>query len=258
LYINYSDQYTAAEIANEHFRLGMRFTERPEKLVKQKRNLGDKLRVGYLGSDFFTHPVGKIILPILQAHDRQKFHVVVYHNGKKSDANTEATRKAVDQFKTIHGCDDDDVFRMIRSDELDVLIDLGGYTGGGNRLRVLSRRVAPVQASFLGYPNTSALQTIDYRITDRFADPPGLTENLYGEQLVWLDHAMLAWRPYEIAKDISVDTRGGPLLGVFNNVAKISPKAIRTYAAIMRRVPTSRLILKYGDRYGVSAMQNRY
>jgi len=81
---------------------------------------------------------------------------------------------------------------------------------------------------------------------------------LYGEQQVWLDHAMLAWRPYEIAKDISVDTRGGPLLGVFNNVAKISPKAIRTYVAIMRQVPTSRLILKYGDRYGVSAMQNRY
>ncbi|MGV3483261.1 MAG: hypothetical protein ACO1RT_02450 [Planctomycetaceae bacterium] len=181
-----------------------------------------------------------------------------YHDGKKSDANTAATRRAVDTFKTIHGWADDEVFREIRQDDLDVLIDLGGYTGGGNRLRVLSRRVAPVQASFLGYPNTSALQTIDYRITDRFADPPGLTEHLYGEQLVWLEHAMLAWRPYEIAKGISADSRDCPLLGVFNNVAKISPKALKTYAAIMRRVPAARLVLKYGDRYGVPAMQDRY
>ena len=69
---------------------------------------------------------------------------------------------------------------------------------------------------------------------------------------------MLAWRPYDIAKGISVESREGPLLGVFNNVAKISPKALRTYAAIMRRVPAARLVLKYGDRYGVPAMQDRY
>ncbi len=258
LYINYSDRYSAAEIANEHFRLGMRFTQRAEVLESGERRPSAKLRVGYLGSDFFTHPVGKIMLPILQSHDRDRLHVTVYHDGKKSDANTDSTRKAVDVFKNIHGWDDDHVFREIRSDELDVLIDIGGYTGGGNRLGVLSRRVAPVQASFLGYPNTSAIQTIDYHITDRFADPPGLTEHLYGEQLVWLDHAMLAWRPYKIAKDIIAEPHSGPVLGAFNNVAKISPKALKTYAAIMRRVPDARLIFKYGDRYGVPAMRDRY
>jgi predicted O-linked N-acetylglucosamine transferase (SPINDLY family) len=160
------------------------------------------------------------------------------------------------------------VVATIRSDSLDVLIDLGGYTGGGNRLRVLSRRVAPTQASFLGYPNTSAIPCMDYHFTDRFADPPGLTDHLYGEQLIWLQHAMLAWRPYRIADEIrqevssdQLDEAQGdspPVLGLFNNVAKISPSAIKTYAAIMRRVPESRLILKYGDRYGVDLLRDRY
>ncbi|TWU57270.1 hypothetical protein Poly59_01770 [Rubripirellula reticaptiva] len=110
----------------------------------------------------------------------------------------------------------------------------------------------------MGHPNTSALQTIDYHLTDRFADPPGLTEHLYGEQLVWLDHAILAWRPYRIASEISVDDRDGPVLGVFNNIAKISPMALKTYALIIRRVPDAKLILKYGDRYSVTQLQDRY
>ncbi|TWT82253.1 hypothetical protein CA13_37150 [Planctomycetes bacterium CA13] len=141
---------------------------------------------------------------------------------------------------------DDAVVETIRSHELDIMVELGGYTGGGNRLRVLSRRVAPIQVSFLGYPNSTALPTIDYHFTDRFADPPGMTQSLYGEQLVWLDHAQLAWRPYDEVKNVSVESRGGPLLGVFNNVAKISPSALRAYAEIMRRVPEARMILKYG------------
>ncbi len=263
LYTNYSDRFTAAEVSNEHFRLGMRFTLQSESVPRRQRSAEQKIRIGYLGSDFYTHPVGKIMLPILQSHDRQRFHITVYHDGKKSDANTQATMDAVDAFNTVHGDDDDSVVGRIRGDSLDVLIDLGGYTGGGNRLRALSRRLAPIQASFLGYPNTSAIPCMDYRLTDRFADPPGLTEQWYGEQLVWLEHAMLAWRPYEIAHAVYGERLAStasqqPVLGLFNNVAKISPTAIATYATIMRRVPESRLILKYGDRYGVKVLQDRY
>ena len=258
LYSNYSDKYTAAEIANHHFRLGMRFKQPREDLPSRARQPGERIRIGYLGSDFYTHPVGKIIIPILESHDREQFHVTTYHDGKKSDGNTDTARKAVDDFVMTSGWPDDQVFERIRGDNLDVLIELGGYTGGGNRLQVLSRRVAPIQISFLGYPNTSALPTIDYHFTDRFTDPPGLTEQLYGEQLVWLEHAMLAWRPYRISSEIEVESRDGPVLGLFNNVAKVSPSAIKTYANIMRRVPESKLILKYGDRFSVASLQDRY
>jgi hypothetical protein len=217
LYLNYSDRRSAAEVSNEHFRLGMRFTDRPEHVSGRRLGPAEKIRVGYLSSDFYTHPVGKIILPILQAHDRNHFYVKAYYDGKTVDTNTTIIEKAVDDFTKINDWTDQQVLESIRGDELDVLIDLGGYTGGGNRLRVFSRRAVPIQASFLGYPNTSAIQTIDYHLTDRFADPPVLTEHLYGEQLVWLDHAHLAWRPYEIVDQIELrpEIRGrffdGPL-----------------------------------------------
>src|SRR5690606_19314235 len=72
LYMNYSDRFTAAEISNEHFRIGMRFTQPADSVPQRPRMAAEKIRVGYLGSDFYTHPVGKIILPILQSHDRQR------------------------------------------------------------------------------------------------------------------------------------------------------------------------------------------
>jgi predicted O-linked N-acetylglucosamine transferase (SPINDLY family) len=258
LYLNYSDRHSAAEIAKEHFRLGMRFGERSERVAKRNRNSSDRIRIGYLASDFYTHPVGKIMLPILQSHDRQRFDVRVFHGSNKTDATTRATREAVDGFTTIHGWTDDRVVDVIRGEAIDVLVDLGGYTGGGNRLRALSRRLAAVQASFLGYPNTSALPTIDYHLTDRFADPPGTADRMYGERLVWLRHAHIAWRPYEMAREITGRLPDAPTLGVFNKVAKISPQAIAAYAQILSRVPEAKIEFKYGDRFGVLLLQDRY
>jgi len=258
LYMNYSDRYTAAEISNEHFRIGMRFTQPADELPKRPRMAAEKIRVGYLGSDFYTHPVGKIILPILQSHDRERFEINVYHDGKKSDAMTASIRESVDYFTNVHGWADERLLESVRRDDLDVLIDLGGYTGGGNRLKILAKRLAPVQASFLGYPHTSSIPAMDYRLTDRFADPPGLTDHLYGERLVWLDHAHLAWRPYEVSEGISIPPDDRPTLGAFNNVAKISPATISAYAEIMRRVPDANLVLKYGDRFGVATLRDRY
>jgi predicted O-linked N-acetylglucosamine transferase (SPINDLY family) len=258
LYTNYSDRYCTAEISNEHFRIGMRFTQPSDALPARPRMAAEKVRVGYLGSDFYTHPVGKIMLPLLQSHDRQRIEINVYHDGKKSDATTESIKKTVDYFTYVNGWSDERLIESVRMDELDVLIDLGGYTGGGNRLLALARRLAPVQASFLGYPHTSAIPAMDYRLTDRFADPPGLTDHLYGERLVWLEHAHLAWRPYDLAEKTLAVPCVQPLLGVFNNVAKISPSAIATYATILRRVPLASIVFKYGDRFGVSTLRDRY
>lgn len=258
LYMNYSDRHTAAEISNEHFRIGMHFTQPSDSVPLRPRMTTEKIRVGYLGSDFYTHPVGKIILPILRSHDRQRCEINIYHDGKKSDATTGAIKSTVDYFSNVSECSDERLMETIRTDDLDVLIDLGGYTGGGNRLKILARRLAPVQASFLGYPHTSAIPTMDYRLTDRFADPPGLTDHLYGEQLVWLEHAHLAWRPYEIAECIVATPSENPTLGVFNNVAKISPAAIAAYAQILRRVPRASVLFKYGDRFGVSTLRDRF
>ncbi len=272
LYLNYSDRYSAAEVANEHFRIAMRFHDRAQdwtaapvasnsQVSNSQVSIPQRIRVGYLAADFYTHPVGKLMLPILQAHDCKRFHVSVYHDGGNWDDVTNRVCQAVDHFAQVHGRSDEAVLRLLREHRLDVLVDLGGYTGGGNRLQVLARRVAPVQASFLGYPNTSAVPAMDYRLTDRYADPPGLTERFYGERLVWLKHAMLAWQPYAEAKAENLAApRGGRRLriGLFNNVAKLSPAALAACGEILRRVPEAELVLKYGDRYGLGALRDRY
>ena len=168
----------------------------------------------------------------------------------------------VDGYHDVTAWSDDRLYDQIMKDEIDVLVDLGAYTAGGNRLRVFARRAAPIQISFLGYPNTSALQTIDYRVTDRFADPPGLTDRLYGEQSLWFDSGFLAWEPYEavakVRQSLGDSTRSGPpRLGTFNNISKISTSAIRCWAQILRRSPDATLAFKYGDRYGVHIVRDR-
>ncbi len=258
LYINYSDRMNAEEISNEHFRMGMRFTESSQSIPKRKVGQNARVRVGYLSADFYLHPVGKLMLPVLESHDRGKVEVIVYHDSTTRDHITDAVRSVSDRFFYCHQWSDSEAVEKIREHELDILIDLGGYTGGGNRLQVLAKRVAPLQASFLGYPNTSALRTIDFHLTDRYADPPGLTEHLYGEKLVWLNHSHVTWKPYACADQLPEPRREGPVLGLFNNVAKISPSALEAYAMILRRVPEAKLLIKYGDRFGVPALQDRY
>jgi predicted O-linked N-acetylglucosamine transferase (SPINDLY family) len=265
LYLNYSDRWTPAEISNEHFRIGMRLTERPQTIHVRPRKDGEPISIGYLGADFYTHPVGKLIKPILWSHDRPAFRVHVYHDGSKHDAITKDVMEASDKFLHSHGWSDGRLLSQIREDQIDVLIDLGGYTGGGNRLRMLGRRAAPVQASYLGYPNTSAIQTMDYRLTDRLADPPGRTDRLYVERLVHLQNSHLAWTPPEIAEELMTESpdrvsrsEQPPRLGIFNNVAKLSPSMIETVAEILRRVPDAILLMKYGDRYGVPFVADRF
>ncbi|TWT82254.1 hypothetical protein CA13_37160 [Planctomycetes bacterium CA13] len=94
--MNYSDRYTAAEISKEHFRLALRFAERADTINRRKRTDKEKIRVGYLAADFYMHPVGKLMLPILEAHDRDCFHLSVYHDGDHEDATTQLTRQTVD------------------------------------------------------------------------------------------------------------------------------------------------------------------
>ncbi len=259
LNLNYSSKQTLNEVAKEHFRIAMHFASRPRvNLVRSKPSDG-RLRVGYLSSDFYVHPVGKISNAIFENHDRSRFKIVAYFDGRKRDKLTNQIRSKVDDFHDVNRMTDDQLMEQIDRDQIDVLFDLGGYTGGGNRLRVLAQRAAPVQISFLGYPNTTALNTVDYRITDKLADPPGLTDQVYSERSIYLESGFLTWQPYGAVSKIDHHVvNGAPQLGSLNNVAKISPIAIDAWADILRRVPDATLMLKYGDRYGEELVCDRF
>ena len=258
LFTNYKDDLTAAEIAREHFRIATRFSSEEDFSPSSQRR-SDKVRVGYVSADFKIHPVGKIFEGILCQHDRSRFELYAYHDSDKTDALTTKVIENVDSFREIHGTPNDEVLALIRNDNLDVLFDLGGFSGGGNRLKVFARRAAPVQVSFLGYPNTTALHTMDYRLTDSLADPPGDSDEFYSEQLIRLDCSHLAWVPYDCVKEVHPKIHSGPLrIGSFNNVAKISNSAIDCWAKILRRCPSVILHMKYGDRFEVKLVQDRF
>ncbi|MGB5472413.1 MAG: hypothetical protein WBQ78_02920, partial [Gammaproteobacteria bacterium] len=116
------------------------------------------------------------------------------------------------------------------------------------RLAVLGYRPAPVQVSYLGYPNTTGLDTVDYRLTDAYADPAGSGECSYTERLIRLERGFLCYQPPEAAPDIVPPPcleKGYITFGSFNYPAKISDEAIESWARILEQVPDSRLLLKY-------------
>ncbi|MEA2736043.1 MAG: hypothetical protein QOE14_2494, partial [Humisphaera sp.] len=161
-----------------------------------------RLRIGYVSGDFRFHAVGLFFQPLLRAHDRNAVEVYCYANvEKKPDAVTEQIKQLADQWRDITTMTDEQAAEKIRADGIDILVDLSGHTAG-NRLHVFARRPAPIQVSYLGYPGTTGLRAIGHRITDVLADPPGMTDHLYTEQLVRLPQVFLCYAPPPTAPDV--------------------------------------------------------
>src|SRR5262249_43590544 len=142
-------------------------------------------RVGYVSADFRDHVVAFVIEPVLATHDHDRFQIVCYANVVRPDAVTRRLQGHADEWRTLAGLSDAQAAELIRGDGIDILVDLSGHTAG-NRMLVFARKPAPVQVTHFGYPNTTGLTTIDYRITDAHADPPGMTEAYYTEELIRL------------------------------------------------------------------------
>ncbi|MDA0661771.1 MAG: hypothetical protein O3B08_02910 [Proteobacteria bacterium] len=168
-----------------------------------------------------------------------------YANLENADDTTARLRASSDHWRWVAGIDDAQLAKQIRADEIDILVDLSGHTAG-NRLLVFQRRPAPVQATWLGYPNTTGMSAIDYRITDAIADPPG-AEPLWREALIRLEAGFLCYAPPADAPDVAplpALSKGHVTFGSFNNLRKVTPAVIETWAKILRRIPTARLMLK--------------
>jgi predicted O-linked N-acetylglucosamine transferase (SPINDLY family) len=150
------------------------------------------------------------------------------------------------RWRDVRGYNDDRLEHLVRSDRIDILVDLGGHTAG-NHLRIFSRRPAPLQATWLGYPNTTGLTAMDYRITDSASDPAGKTDHWYTERLVRLEGGFLCFRPAPqtpLPAPPPMAAQGRITYGSFNNMAKMSPSLIGMWADLLHRVPDARLALK--------------
>ncbi len=200
------------------------------------------LRIGYVSPDFRRHSVPFFIEPVLAAHNRAQVHVTGYASVPASDAVTARLRGLCDGWAEVAGMDDAALAARIAQDEIDILVDLAGHTPG-HRLGAFALRPAPLQMTWIGYPGTTGLDAMDYRITDALSDPDG-AERFHSEALLRLDSGFLCYGPPADAPAVS-DRPGGPVVfGCFSNFAKVNGPLIDLWAALLRRVPEARLLLK--------------
>jgi len=248
LTFNYFDNDDPLKIYEEHLCWGRLFAG-PEQKNRDYPNSCEPdrpLRIGYVSADLRNHPVAYFLEPLLSERDQEAFHVTCYANVAAPDQLTGYLQQRADNWHNIFGMPDPQVAQQIRNDRIDILVDLAGHTAG-NRLQLFTLRPAPVQVTYLGYPNTTGLAAMDYRLTDARADLPGETEQFYSEELVRLPGGFLCYRPPGDAPPVGpppCEKNGYITFGSFNNLAKMTPEVIATWAAILQQLPGSRLLLK--------------
>ena len=244
--LNYLPGHRAADIFAEHRAFGERFEGAPPPApAPSDPDPERRLRVGYVSADFRDHPVAFFIEPVLERHDRRGFEAYCYYTQAREDGFTGRLRSFADAWRPSSELDAAALADLVRRDEIDVLVDLGGHTGH-NRLLTFARRPAPVQVTWLGYLNTTGLASMDARITDAQASPPGLFDPLHTERLVRLSGCQWCYRPLAESPEVApapLLRRGHPTFGVFSNPAKFSAPILRLWAALLARLPSARLIV---------------
>ena len=204
------------------------------------------VRIGYLSYDLRQHPVALFLEPLLEARNRAAFHVTAYSTFPEPDEVSRRIRGLVDEWHDVGHLFDDALARQIREDHIDILIDLSGHTVG-NRLIALAMKPAPVQMTYLGYPNTTGMEAIDYRITDAVADPVGMTESLHSETLLRLTPCAWCYRPPSDCPPVAglpALRNGYVTFGSFNILAKVSDATVQLWSRVLSAVPPSRLLIK--------------
>lgn len=254
--LNYVPGRSAKEIYAEHREFARRFSPRAEPAPHANhRDPERKLRVGYVSGDFRDHSVAFFIEPVLASHDRDLFDVVCYYNFARTDPVTERLKSLVSAWRNIAMLSDDVLAQVVRDDSIDILVDLSGHTAY-NRLLAFARKPAPVQATWLGYLNTTGLDSMDYRITDARACPPGPLDELHSEELLRLPDSQWCYRPAGGAPRIAAmpaGRGGGVTFGALTNLAKISAATIDLWSRLLLKAPQSRLRL--GGK-GMSAVES--
>jgi protein O-GlcNAc transferase len=205
----------------------------------------ERLRVGFVSGDFRTHSVAHFFEPILSARDRGAFTYVLYNNFHLQDAVTERLRSNADDWRDVWRLTDDALIELIRTDRIDILVDLSGHTLS-NRLAVFARRAAPVQVSYLGYPASTGLATMDYRITDAVTDPPVPADDWHCERLLRMPDSQWCFRPFGTPAPpgpLPAREAGFVTFGSFNNLTKASDTLLRCWVQILVKLPTAHLRL---------------
>ena len=246
LAMNYSEKFTQKEIYEESRRWNENFCQ-PSKYKPKSKSTQSAIRIGLVSGDFRRHSVAYFLEPLIENIDIKRFEICCYSDVEFPDSVTERFKQLVSVWHDTSKTTDRDLTDLIISDDIDILVDLAGHSGRRIRLPVFCNRPAPVQVSWLGYPNTTGLSAIQYRITDSIVDPPGESDLLHTEKLVRLPGCFICYRPPNKSPEISSPPfvkNGFITFGSFNMISKLSPTTILIWAKILRRIKGSKLLLK--------------
>jgi protein O-GlcNAc transferase len=203
------------------------------------------LRVGYISPDFRNHSCAWFIEPLLDSHNRANVEIYCYFTAFQADNVTVRLKALADHWHDLQGMDTETIAGLIRSHHIDILVDLAGHTFG-NSLTVLHRKASPVQSTWLGFPGSTGLSAIDYRLSDPWLTPVD-SEEYFSETLLKLDRPSHCYRPPAEAPDVSslpVEINSYLTFGSFNNLAKLSPETVALWAKVLHAVSHSQLMLK--------------
>jgi len=248
LTLNYLPEAGCDEVFAEHRRFGRIFGDPLTRIAASHLNAPDPdrpLRVGFVSGDLRNHPVAHFIEPVFAMHKRADFEFFCYANQPVDDGMTAQLQRQVEHWNTVIGLSDDELSAAIRRDGIDILVDLSGHTAR-NRLLVFARKPAPVQATMIGYMQTTGLAAMDYRITDAALDPVGVSECFSTEQLVRLPAGASPFRPPAESPPVNEAPalkNGFVTFASFNNPAKVTPRVLECWAEILRAVPTAKLLV---------------
>lgn len=213
------------------------------------------LRIGYIGPNFKTHSVAYFLQAVMDNHDTQQYAIYCYSlsDPRKNDVTTQRLAERATAFRQVKGSrefiDTEEVARWIRNDKIQILVELAGHTEGGPCLNICALRPAPIQVTWLGYPNTTGLETIDYRITDALADPVDTTQ-IFSEELIRLPECFICYCPTPEAMAMNVNEapcvrNDYVTFGSCNQRSKISKTTIKMWSRVLHAVPGSRMLVKH-------------
>jgi predicted O-linked N-acetylglucosamine transferase (SPINDLY family) len=214
-----------------------------------------RLRVGYVAHDLGNHPLGRFMVPLVTHHDRRNVEVYVYCEYLRSGGTGDRLKAGADVWRPMRGLSEDGLAQLIRDDRIDVLVDVAMHSNGC-RLAVFARKPAPVQVTYLAYCGTTGVRAVDYRLTDRFLDPPGPSADLgegalerdayYAEKSVRLPGCYWCYPEPGEAPEVGplpADANGYVTFGCLNEFTKVGPGVLDAWCDVLGRVAGSKLLM---------------
>ena len=208
------------------------------------RNPERQIKIGYVSADFRGHSAARSFRPVLLHHDKSQFHITCYSSSDLTDDDTKEFQQTADRWHNVARLSDDEVCRQVRSDQIDILVDLSGHSLG-NRLAVFARKPAPIQVTAWGHPTGTGLPTIDYLFSDPVVCPPTV-RHLFAEKILDLP-CLVSIEPLPDKTergDPPLLSRGYVTFGVFNRATKTTDETMALWGRIMCALPGSRLVMK--------------